>query len=70
MRPENPSDIRPVAGRSARGSSRRRAAWLRTPEVLLPLGLAALGLMAAPFYGNVMENVLWMGETLRALCGF
>ncbi len=43
---------------------------LRSPEVLLPAGLLALGLLAAPLYGNVMEDVLWMGETLRALCGF
>ena len=43
---------------------------MRSPEVLLPAGLLALGLLAAPLYGNVMENMLWMGETLRALCGF
>ena len=50
--------------------SRRFAKRMRSPEVLLPAGLLALGLVAAPLYGNVMENMLWMGETLRALCGF
>lgn len=43
---------------------RPSAAWV------LPLALAGLVLLAAPFYGRVMENVLWMGQTVRALCGF
>jgi hypothetical protein len=48
-----------------------RFAFLRpSPYVLLPLGIAALGLLAAPLYGNVMEGVMWMGQTVRALCGF
>lgn len=41
-----------------------------SPHFVLPLALLVLGLIAAPFYGRVMENMLWMGETLRALCGF
>ena len=48
---------------------RPRRAWLSAPW-LLPLGLAGLALLAAPFYGGVMENLLWMGQTVRALCGF
>lgn len=43
--------------------------WL-SAEWLLPLGLAGLVLLAAPFYGRVMESLLWMGQTVRALCGF
>jgi len=41
-----------------------------SPYLLLPLGLGLAGLLAAPFYGSVMENLLWMGETLKTLCGF
>jgi len=48
---------------------RPRRPWL-SAQWLLPLGLAGLALLAAPFYGKVMENVLWMGQTVRALCGF
>tara|TARA_R110002096_G_scaffold111888_3_gene244104 strand:+ start:1027 stop:1143 length:117 start_codon:yes stop_codon:yes gene_type:complete len=38
--------------------------------VALPLGRAILGLLATPLYGNVVEGMLWMGETVRAMCGF
>jgi hypothetical protein len=41
-----------------------------SPYLILPLGIALAGLAAAPFYGNVMEGLLWMGETLKAMCGF
>ena len=37
---------------------------------LLPVALGGLVLLAAPFYGRVMERLLWMGQTVRALCGF
>ena len=37
---------------------------------LPPLVLVGLALLAAPFYSRVMENLLWMGQTVRALCGF
>lgn len=40
------------------------------PFVILPVGLMALGLFAAPFYGDVMGNILWMGKALRSICGF
>jgi hypothetical protein len=48
----------------------RFAAFRPSPYVVLPLAIAALGLLAAPLYGNVMEGVLWMGQSVRALCGF
>jgi hypothetical protein len=48
-----------------------RFARLRpSPYVILPLAIAVLGLLAAPLYGNVMAGVLWMGQAVRALCGF
>ena len=50
--------------------NRGRFARLRpSPYVALPLGIAALGLLAAPLYGNVMANLMWMGQTVRAMCG-
>ena len=41
-----------------------------TAQWVLPLALAGLALLAAPFYMRVMESVMWMGESVRALCGF
>ena len=41
-----------------------------SPYILLPVGLMALGLFAAPFYGDVMGNILWMGGALKSMCGF
>lgn len=49
---------------------RRFLAQLSSSQILLPLGLLVLGLVAAPFYGRVMENLLWMGVSFKALCGF
>jgi lipopolysaccharide export LptBFGC system permease protein LptF len=37
---------------------------------ILPLTLVVLALLAAPFYTRVMENAMWMGQSMRALCGF
>jgi hypothetical protein len=51
-------------------ASGRFASLRPSPYVVLPLGIAALGLLAAPLYGNVMENLMWMGGSLRAMCGF
>ena len=51
-------------------SDRRLAALIRSPEVVLPVCFAVVGLLAAPFYGQVMEKLLWMGESLKSLCGF
>lgn len=51
-------------------SEKRLGALIRSPEVALPVGLAVMGLLAAPFYGQVMEKLLWMGESLKSLCGF
>ena len=57
--------------RQTKPPTTRRFAHLRpSPYVVLPLGIAALGLLAAPLYGNVMGNLMWMGETVRAMCGF
>jgi|GEM_PF-6869795 len=53
-----PSDPNPTQRR------RREHLWV------LPLVLAGLVLAAAPLYGRVMESLLWMGQTVRALCGF
>jgi hypothetical protein len=41
-----------------------------SPYVILPVGLMVLGLLAAPLYGNVMESMMWAGETFKAMCGF
>ncbi len=41
-----------------------------SPYVVLPVGLMALALIAAPFYGDVMGEVLWMGSALKSICGF
>lgn len=51
-------------------SEKRLGALIRSPEVVLPVGFAVVGLLAAPFYGQVMEKLLWMGESLKSLCGF
>lgn len=49
---------------------RRAVRSLSSAQVLLPLSLLLLALLAMPYYGRVMENLLWMGESLKALCGF
>jgi len=41
-----------------------------SPFILFPVGLMAIGLFAMPFYGDVMGNILWMGDALKSMCGF
>jgi len=44
---------------------------MRSPSYwILPLCILVFGLAAAPFYGNTMEGVLWMGRAIKAMCGF
>jgi len=51
-------------------SRSRWSAFRLSPYAVLPIGLAVLGLLAAPLYGNVMGSVMQMGDALRTMCGF
>jgi hypothetical protein len=41
-----------------------------SPYVALPVAIFLAALLALPLYGDVMEQLLWLGVTVGSMCGF